>query len=180
MIRDTQPVVSHIYPSEGPTFGGYVVTLVGRNFVVADGVPGYNGLSDWVVRWDGLKSGTTTFRHINSTAFAVETPVKLGVTAQTTSSLSLKDGFGRLTELQDSFTFHPKWPRVSAVEPSKGDRYGGETVTVKGADFNVSAGVSNVVWFGAASATAHTSGLNELVVTLPKQAADEKKGKGES
>lgn len=113
------PVVQAVYPTQGPASGGTAITIEGENFQTGAKVYlGGRELSSTVVRSVYEITGTT--------------PV--GLLPGMKYPLRVVNPDGREGSLPDAFYVYSE-PRIDQVLPVSGSVYGGNIITVRGAEF---------------------------------------------
>ena len=142
------PSVESVSPAKGPTTGGMIVTITGANFQAAASVTIGAAASHVEVRSESELVATTPAEPAGSYEVTV------------TDEGGTSTGGPR-------YTYVPPAPTVESVSPAKGPTTGGTTVTIKGASFQASAGVT----IGAAASHVEVRSESELVATTPAEPA---------
>jgi hypothetical protein len=150
--KPPKPVVTKVDPAVGPTFGGTVVTVKGKNLKTARQV----------------LFGTTP-----GTQLHVRSDRKLTVVAPAHAEgivdLKVRTKGGKSARSSaDHFNFVSQRPQVTAVSPGSGPAAGGTTVTVTGTGF---VDVPGVTFDGTPGTSVTVLSATQLTVTSPAHAA---------
>jgi len=150
--RPPKPVVTKVDPAVGPTFGGTVVTIRGKNLKTAKQV------------LFGTTPGTQL--HVKSDkVLTVVAPAH----AEGIIDVKVRTRGGKSARTSaDHFNFVTQRPQVTAVAPSSGPAAGGTVVTVTGTGF---IGVTGVTFDGTPGTAVTVSSPTQLTVTSPAHAA---------
>ena len=158
----TNPTVTSLSPTSGPTAGGTVITINGTNFA-----------SGATVRVGGaLASGVTV---LSASQIRATTPAG----AAGAQAVQVTNASGASATLAGAFTYATaSSPTLTAVTPTSGPTAGGTTITLTGTNFVAGATVrvggtaaTNVAFVSATQLTARTpagtAGARDVQVTNP-------------
>jgi IPT/TIG domain/Fibronectin type III domain len=149
----SQPVVSGVTPSSGPTGGGTVITIAGSSFV-----------SGATVRVGSTSATGVTF--VSSTQLRATTPP--GTVGAKSVQVVNPGGLSATRSSAFTYTSGSSQPTYASVSPTSGPTTGGTVVTVTGTGFVSGA----TVRFGAANATSVTFvSSTQLRATTPPYTA---------
>jgi hypothetical protein len=150
--RPPKPVVTKVDPAVGPTFGGTVVTIRGRNLETATQV--------LFGRTPGTRLHAASDRKLTVVAPAHDEGLV---------DLKVKTRGGRSARTSaDHFDFVTERPQVTVIAPASGPAVGGTLVTVTGTGF---IGVTAVTFDGAPGTAVTVTSPTQLTVTSPAHAA---------
>ncbi|WTB83885.1 IPT/TIG domain-containing protein [Streptomyces cellulosae] len=161
-VPASQPTVTSVSPSQGPTVGGTSVTLTGTNFTGAT-----------AVRFDGVNAPSFTVN--SATQITTVTPAHPAGAASVT--VTTPGGTSNPGD-PNAYFFYGATPTVSTVAPGSGTTAGGTSVTLTGTNFTGATAVRfdgvNAPSFTVNSATqittvtpAHPAGTASVTVTTP-------------
>jgi IPT/TIG domain len=150
--KPPKPVVTKISPNSGPTLGGTVVTIKGKNLKTAKAVL-FGSVK-------GTQLKVRSDRRIEVVAPAHAEGV-VDVKVQTRGGRSAKTSAVR-------FNFFAQRPQVTSISPTSGPATGGTVVTVNGTGF---VGVTVVTFDGTAGTAVTVVSPTQLTVTSPPHAA---------
>jgi hypothetical protein len=139
------PVFSSMSPTNGPSVGGRVITLIGSNFTGATAVMfGANP--------------ATSFTILSDTQISAVSPAGTGTVRVSVSN----PGGTNVPTVTDQFSYLAS-PVVASLSPSRGPLAGGTIVTINGSAF---AGATSVK-FGTQNATFTVNSLTRITATAP-------------
>lgn len=143
-----------IAPDHGPLLGGTEITLRGSGFVLA------NAGDNRVVIGEQLATSVTT---VDDTTVRVTVPA--GVAPGSVSVFVFNaNGYSTLTA---GYSYNAI-PTITDIQPPRGDRKGGDTITITGSGFADLEAGTNAIVFGASPAGSVTVVSDtELTVTAP-------------
>ncbi|MGA5707923.1 IPT/TIG domain-containing protein [Streptomyces cellulosae] len=161
-VSASQPAVTSVSPSQGPTAGGTTVTLTGTNFTGAT-----------AVRFDGVNAPSFTVN--SATQITAVTPAHPAGAAPVT--VTTPGGTSNAGD-PNAYFFYSATPTVGSIAPVSGTTAGGTTVTLTGTNFTGATAVRfdgvNAPSFTVNSATqitavtpAHPAGAAPVTVTTP-------------
>jgi DNA-binding beta-propeller fold protein YncE len=124
------PTIRRISPNSGPVRGGNTVTIRGTNF---------NGAT--VVDFGGNR--TTNFEVESNTVITVKAPPKGSGTDVVAIRVITPNGASPLTDAgRYTYMSAGQGPRIRSISPNSGPVSGGNTITIRGANFNGTTAVS--------------------------------------
>ncbi len=148
-ITSTNPAVTSLSPSAGPTTAGTTVVITGRNFTGVTAVQ--------------FGATSTPFAFISSTQIVTTAPAGTG----TVDVLVTAGGITSAPSPAARYTYVPA-PTVTSVSPTAGPATGGSTVTITGTNFTNATAVA----FGATAAADFTvDSPTQITATSPAAAA---------
>jgi hypothetical protein len=147
----TEPAVTSVSPSEGPTAGGTTVTITGTSFTHSS-----------TVKFGTTPAASVTFN--SATSLSATSPAGSAGTVDITVATS---GVTSATSSADQFTYDAV-PSVTSLDVTSGSTSGGTTVTITGTGFTS----GSTVKFGATPASSVTfNSSTSLTVTSPAGSA---------
>ncbi len=152
-VAPGEPTVIGLSPKSGPTFGGTVVHVFGKNFnsgVCSAGIEVY---------FDGVPATSCTY--LSPTAIDVVSPAHgLGGTVHVT----VDNGIDVSPETPENLFTFAGAPIITSLTPALGPDTGGTTVTISGSGFATPGGLINSVKFGGDAAVTFTQ-VNDTTIT---------------
>ncbi len=141
-----QPLaITSVSPTIGPTAGNNVVTINGTGFV-----------SGATVTFGGGNPLAATF--VNADTLTVPAPA----TGPSTVGVTVTNPDQTNTSLPASYTF-TNGPAVWSITPNSGPQFGGQTITISGANLST----VNKVQFGSLNVTIQSTAPGKVLVTQP-------------
>jgi hypothetical protein len=141
------PVISSIFPTRGPAYGGHPITITGSNLMKFFlGAPDVGFLEAL-----GISFPLARVKVVSpNVLIALTGDLSKATTSSKNISISWTDPFRRKCISKSPYFIDMKWPRVTSIEPSRGLSDGGETITLRGLHFPLSKIAANYVQFSNA------------------------------
>jgi hypothetical protein len=164
-LKKAMPVVTSLFPTRGPAYGGHPITIKGSNFMkYFVGAPDVGFLEAL-----GISFPLSQVEVISPSLMVART----GDLSQTASSstniyISWNDPYQRKVVSSTPYFIDMNWPRVTSIEPSSGLSDGGGTITIRGTNFPLSKVDGNYVMFSNAKQVEFTIvSSKEITVRRP-------------
>lgn len=166
-LKKAMPVITSLFPTRGPAYGGHPITIKGSNFMkYFVGAPDVGFLEAL-----GISFPLSQVEVISPSIMVART----GDLSQTASSstniyISWNDPYQRKVVSSTPYFIDMNWPRVTSIEPSSGLSDGGGTITIRGTNFPLSKVDGNYVMFSNAKQVEFTIvSSKEITLVLPAQ-----------
>ncbi len=146
-LKKAMPVITSVFPTRGPAYGGHPITLTGSNFMkYFVGAPDVGFLEAL-----GISFPLSQVEVVSPSVIVGRTG-DLSQTATSSSNIfvSWNDPYQRKVVSSTPYFIDMNWPRVTSIEPSSGQSDGGDTITLKGTNFPLSKVSGNYVKFSNA------------------------------
>jgi hypothetical protein len=145
--KKAMPVITSMFPTRGPSYGGHPITLLGSNFMsFFVGAPEVGflealGISFPLSRVKVVSPGLLV---------AITGDLSQAALSSVNVFISWTDPFQRKTVSNIPYFVDVNWPRITSMEPTSGLSDGGGIITLKGQNFPVSKQGGNYVKFSNA------------------------------
>jgi hypothetical protein len=142
--KKAMPVITSVFPTRGPAYGGHPFTVTGSNFmnffIGAPDVGFFEAL--------GISFPLSQVNVVSPNVIIARTgDVSRATSVSTNISFSWTDSFQRKALSKTPYFVDINWPRVTSIEPTSGLSDGGGTITLKGFNFPMSKSASNHIKF---------------------------------
>jgi hypothetical protein len=152
-LKKAMPVISSIFPTRGPAYGGHPLTITGTNFMSF-----FVGAPD-VGYLEALGISFPVSQVVVESPYLIiaRTGDLSQVTAHSTNiSITWTDPFRRKSinkpssRSSTSYFIDVNWPRITSLEPTSGQSDGGAIITLRGLNFPLSKIAGNYIQFSNA------------------------------
>lgn len=145
--KKAMPVITSIYPTRGPAYGGHPITLTGSNFMkFFVGAPDVGFLEAL-----GISFPLSQVDVVSPTLLVARTGDLSHVTASSANIfISWTDPYQRKVISKAPYFIDLNWPRITSMEPTSGLSDGGGVITLRGVNFPLSKNSDNFIQFSNA------------------------------